>query len=46
MTILGIDTSLRSTGYGVVETAGTRIPSKRRKNSMLHPSKGQIFDIV
>ena len=25
MTILGIDTSLRSTGYGVVETAGTRM---------------------
>ena len=28
MTILGIDTSLRSTGYGVVETAGSRLVAR------------------
>ena len=32
MTILGIDTSLRSTGYGVVETAGSRLLAREWGN--------------
>ena len=32
MVILGVDTSLRSTGYGIVETAGTRMIAREWGN--------------